>query len=458
MIKTLLRIAWLNLKRDYVALGLSFVLPIVFFSIFALIFGGVQYGDNTGQNQLKVLAVDLDHGKISRRLLDALGKQSSLKLEHIEDVDAALPTAPEEIRQSAVNLVRRGKYSVAVVIPAGWSDRFMEFSADDKPVEVVYDAANPLGQYSVSGLIQAAAFTSVPDVFMDRGMGWMDTIGAGLTPQQRAILDDLKQKIQPGGIWDNSASKQSPENSSPVDQTQKSASRYAGIVQIVTSPARPLKSEGLAPGASSIISYYAAGIGVMFLLFSMAAAGGSLLEEEEGGTLERLLNSQVSMGRILASKWFFHCIVGVVQLTIMFVWGALAFGLDLWSMKHLSGYVLMTVPTAAAAAAFGIVLATLSRSRAQLNGLSTTLILVMSALGGSMAPRFIMPKYIDTLSLFTFNGWALDGYLKVFWYEDPNASLGVFLVNLLPQVGVITGLIIVFMVIARLLAWRWETI
>ena len=40
MIRTLLGIHWLNLRRDFVALGLTFVLPIVFFSIFAVIFGG----------------------------------------------------------------------------------------------------------------------------------------------------------------------------------------------------------------------------------------------------------------------------------------------------------------------------------------------------------------------------------------------------------------------------------
>ena len=37
---TVLRIAWLNMKRDRVAQALTFLLPIVFFSIFATVFGG----------------------------------------------------------------------------------------------------------------------------------------------------------------------------------------------------------------------------------------------------------------------------------------------------------------------------------------------------------------------------------------------------------------------------------
>ena len=43
---TLLRIGWMNLKRDRVAQALTFLLPIVFFSIFASVFGG-QGGDST---------------------------------------------------------------------------------------------------------------------------------------------------------------------------------------------------------------------------------------------------------------------------------------------------------------------------------------------------------------------------------------------------------------------------
>ena len=77
------------------------------------------------------------------------------------------------------------------------------------------------------------------------------------------------------------------------------------------------------------------------------------------------------------------------------------FGLPLFS--HLPGFVVMTVVTAAAAAAFGLVLATSGRTRAQLSGLSTIVILTMSALGGSMFPRFLMSETMQKFGLVTFN-------------------------------------------------------
>jgi ABC-2 type transport system permease protein len=133
----------------------------------------------------------------------------------------------------------------------------------------------------------------------------------------------------------------------------------------------------------------------------------------------------------------------------MFLWGWLVFDLPLFS--HLPGFAVMTAVTAGAAAALGLVLATIARSRAQLSGFSTILILTMSALGGSMFPRFLMSETMQKFGLLTFNGWALDGYLKVFWRDAP-------LWQLWPQVLVLAVLTIAFLAAARVLARRWETV
>ena len=77
-------------------------------------------------------------------------------------------------------------------------------------------------------------------------------------------------------------------------------------------------------------------------------------------------------------------------LAPVFLWGWLVFQVELWS--HIPGFLVMTIVTAAAAAAFGIMLGTLCRTRGQLAGMSTTVILLMSAVGGSMFPRFAMSE------------------------------------------------------------------
>ena len=74
----------------------------------------------------------------------------------------------------------------------------------------------------------------------------------------------------------------------------------------------------------------------------------------------------------------------------------------------------------------------------------------MSALGGSMFPRFLMSETMQRFGLLTFNAWALDGYLKVFWRQ---AAIW----ELWPQVLVLVMLAAVFLTTARLIARRWET-
>jgi ABC-2 type transport system permease protein len=134
---------------------------------------------------------------------------------------------------------------------------------------------------------------------------------------------------------------------------------------------------------------------------------------------------------------------------VMFLWGRVAFGVPLFS--HLPGFAVMTIATASAAGALGLVLASVARSRAQLSGFSTIFILTMSALGGSMFPRFLMSETMQRVGLVTFNAWALDGYLKVFWRDAPVSQLW-------PQVAVLVGLTIVFLATARVVARKWEAI
>ena len=196
------------------------------------------------------------------------------------------------------------------------------------------------------------------------------------------------------------------------------------------------------------IAFYAGGIAVMFLLFNAAGAGGALLDEVDSGTLDRLLTANAGMGTVLLGKWLFITVTGIAQITVMFAWGMLVFDLDL--LHHLPGFAVITSFTAASAAGMGLVLATLCRSRQQLSGISTLLILTQSALGGSMFPRFLMSDTLQSLSLFTFNAWALDGYLKVFWRDAP-------LRELWPQLAVLAALTVVFLALARVLAKRWET-
>lgn len=425
MIRTLLRVGYLNLRRDPIALSLKFLLPIVFFSIFASVFGR-QGGGLT--NPIRVAVVDEDRSDFSRRLLAALRQEKGLSVRGPEGTGGPLFD-----RAGAEQAVRRGDVPIAVVMPPGLGESFASagFAGQGTvSITLLSDVSDPVAPQVVLGLLQRAAMTAAPDLLVAGGLRQFEQQGGPMTDRQRQAMDAwlprLRAQADAGG------------NAGATGSSGTGMLIQAEVVDVM----RARGSRG------SLISFYAAGIGVMFLLFSSVAdAGGALLDEAEAGTLERLLSTNMGLTRLLAGKWLFLVLGGIAQLTVMFLWGRLAFGLPLFS--HLPGFAVMTVATAAAASALGLVLATLARSREQLSGFSTILVLTMSALGGSMFPRFLMSEGMQKIGLVTFNAWALDGYLKVFWRDAP-------LVDLWPQVLVLAGLTVVFLGGARMLARRWE--
>jgi ABC-2 type transport system permease protein len=429
LIFPIVRTAIISLRRDSAAFALSFVLPIAFFSIFAVIFGG----RHDTMPKVSVLLVDEDQSRASRQLVRALQQDGSLAVSTgpASDKKTAAPN-PEYTAATAEDAVKAGVAPVALIIPHGFGQNPISFDGGNSntAIQLLNDSSDMIAPQMVAGILQKAAMTAMPDVMAEQGMKYTEKYIGGLTPEQRkqmhVNLDRLRE-------FENKRA----DNASPAP----AASATAGLIAV---NARAVVGENK---RSPMISFYAAAIGVMFLLFTASNSAGVLLDEAESGTLDRVLSSQVNMTSLLAGKLTYNTLLAFVQLVAMFVWAAVVFKLDLFT--HLAGFVVMGVCTAFAVAAFGMLLASICKTRAQLGALSTLLILTMSSIGGSMFPRFLMPPGMQKAGLFTINAWAIDGFTKVFWRDLPVKELW-------PQVGVLLGVGVVLFVVARRVARRWE--
>ncbi|HEY6194592.1 MAG TPA: ABC transporter permease [Candidatus Eisenbacteria bacterium] len=391
MIAMLIRNSWKQLRRDRGAQVLAFVVPIAFFSIFAVIFGP-RGSSVTGTSRVAVAVADESNTPRSRALVAAMAADSGLKVLTVwtGHAEGGAKSGQAITRALAERLVKDGDVETALVLPAGIDTSMLSFARGGVKALVLRDPSDPVASKVVGGLLQRAALHAGGGGLLALAGGDPDAM-LPIRVEERAVLGERRE--------------------------------------------------------SPMIAFYAAGIAVMFIMFSAASAGGALIEETESGTLERVLTTGLGMNGLLAAKWIYLTSLGCMQICVMFVWGMLVFRLPL--LGHLPGFAIMTVCTAAAAAAFGLVLATLSRTRQQLSGLANLLVLSLNALGGSMFPRFLMSEALQKYSLVGFNAWALDGYLKVFWRESPLAALA-------PQVGALLGFTALFLVLARRLARRWE--
>jgi ABC-type multidrug transport system permease subunit len=156
-----------------------------------------------------------------------------------------------------------------------------------------------------------------------------------------------------------------------------------------------------------------AGTSVFMLLFSVVGIGGSLLDEKQEGMLKKLLCSPLPPDHILFGKLVFANIISIIQLIVMFVYGWLVFGLDI--MHHLPSLILMIFAIAFACSGLGVVLASFAKTRQQVQGFSSIIVLVMSALGGSMIPIFMMPEFMQKIAVVSVNYWAIQGFYDIFW-------------------------------------------
>ena len=103
MIVPIVRTAIVSLRRDRAALALSFILPIAFFSIFAVIFGGQH--DSTAR--INVILVNEDHSRASLDLVRGLQREGSLNIH----------TRPSSRSKSAAPMP---EYTAATAEAAAW--------------------------------------------------------------------------------------------------------------------------------------------------------------------------------------------------------------------------------------------------------------------------------------------------------------------------------------------------
>jgi ABC-2 type transport system permease protein len=440
-------------------LTLSFIVPIAFFSIFAGIFGS----RSGGTDPIRIAVVDEDQSELSRRLVQALQAEGGLRVETgpatakesaaakkfgAGSAPAGGPAPRLYDTRAAEAAVRAGDFPVAIVIPKGFGLAPIGFGPTEggTKLQILNDSSDPIAAQVVYGLLQKAAMVSMPDAMAAEGTKYLDKASGGLTGEQRARVEQSMRELRAhaesqaapkGGPADGSAAPKGAPGGS-------AAPKSGALTGLVSAEIRDVVGENK---KNPVVAFYAAGIGVMFLLFSAAAAGGAILDESESGTLDRILSSRVTMTTLLLGKLTYAALLGFAQLTVMFLWGALAFQVELF--KHLGGFVVMASVTALASAGLGLALASACKTRAQLSALTTLVVLTMSALGGSMVPRFIMPDLLQRIGLVTFNAWALDGFTKIFWREEPVSHVW-------PQVLVLLGAVVLFFAIARRLARRWE--
>jgi ABC-2 type transport system permease protein len=349
--------------HDQRSVILTFLLPLILITLFAFAYGGAGGFDGRSE-PVSLLVSDMDQTNTSKEIIH--------KIDSLDDIRIF-----ESDPLKAKELIIKGKYPSALIIYKGFSDSLEAGKATS--VELIYDRSREMEISILQQNLIRTLMSSTNEIIIRKNVE--KYIQELFPDDDNDISQDILRAVTKNGINED-AIKWTPVVGIKNDTK-------LGLIQAV------------------------AGTAILMLLFSVAGVGTSILEEKENGTINRLLYSPLKGSTILYSKMLFAFFISVLQLTVMFLFAWLAFKMDL--SVNIPALILMITATSFAVSSLGIFLAAVAKTRQQAQNLSTILILVMSAIGGSMIPLFIMPSILQKIALLSVNYWGIQGFYDIFW-------------------------------------------
>lgn len=412
------------IKKDYIifwhdkpAFSLTFIVPIFLIFLFGSIFSGsggspsgirVAFLNNSDSNIAKKLEFVLDTTKafyLIRSYSDDTGKNAAFDTNSIK------------------TYIRKGNASAALVIPG---DAFTDTSLGLK-LKFYYDPKNEMEMQLTEGLLTKSIMSQMQNLFMT-SIRRRTVISLGKEKSNsfnNKIAGVVSQYFNVDTTRVNKWMSFSNSDSVLNDTTSTSTSFFNNLLQI--DKEQLVGKDINNPGATRSVGGWA----IMFLLFSLTGASTSLLDENKSRVILRILSAPVSRDKILFGKYLYNFSLGCIQLLVMFFAGFILFHIDIFS--NFFNLLLIIISASLASTAFGMFLASISRTQSQASGLGTLLILTMSGIGGAWFPTFILPPFIQILSKFSIVYWAMEGFMDVLWR-------GSGILDILPYIGILIGM------------------
>ena len=192
-------------------------------------------------------------------------------------------------------------------------------------------------------------------------------------------------------------------------------------------------------GSSDIVDELMPGILTMFVLFAITLTARALVEERKKGTLERLLTTQLGAGQLFAGKFLANFSRGLVQTLILMLLSYAVF--QMFTPLSFVESLVVAVVFIAAVSSLGLIIASLARTEDQATWMAVFFTMATVLLGGTF---FEIPEsgVLSILSKLSVNFYAIDAFKTIIGEGGSLADVG-------PQLGVMAGVAVVGLLVAR---------
>jgi ABC-2 type transport system permease protein len=365
-------------------------LAMLIFPLFMSITIGSIMGNGSNDREFPVMHIlvenrDVD-GALSGLIMGALGQEEAKKR-----IDAT----PVEVGTGEA-MMEKGKASALLIFPENFTDDVLNRRETSITVvrnpsegitpEIAVEGAGVLATYLDNGARLLGDELSKLQTMMDQDR-FPDAMQVG------AIAAGITEKI--GGVQ-----------------------RYL-LPPVVAINSTKGKSES-AP-SFSIFAYILVMTTVMAVMFVAVRSIGDLFEESKSGMLRRQLSSPLPLSRIVAAKFFFGVLIGVIVTGMLAVVGTLMRWIE--TPVDLPAAVLLTIAFSASVCGLLSMVFAVCTTEKQAGIFSWLIIMGMSAVGGSLIPVEAMPAAMRHAASFTVNYWVVDGYKSILFSGGNTATI-----------------------------------
>jgi ABC-2 type transport system permease protein len=332
--------------RDKSAILMGIVAPLGL----AFIFAAIIPDASAGSFDIHVAVVDNDGGQISSSfindVLPSVEQQGLLTVTKYDDADKALAD------------VENGNQDAVYIFPAGYSASVQ--SGSGGTVRLVRNVDS--------------------------------TIGGQIA---KAVLDSYLSEVEAVTLSVGTAMADGAHDVAAI--TARAMDTPAAVVLAETEASnRTLDTK----------TFFAAGMAIFFLFFTVQFGVSSLLEERLNGTLPRLLGAPISRWSIIGGKALTSFVLGLVSMVVLAVATTLLIGAN-WG-NPLGVAVLMVAGVLSALGIMAVV-AVVAKTPEQAANWQSIIAVVLGLLGGTFFPLSQGPRLLALLSKLTPHAWFMQG-------------------------------------------------
>lgn len=161
---------------------------------------------------------------------------------------------------------------------------------------------------------------------------------------------------------------------------------------------------------------------IFSMFFIIIPISNTFVNERRLGTLARLAVMNVSIGGLLASKMIPYFVINQIQFIAMLMVGMFIvplFGGDPLSIgNNLTALLVVSSVLSFASISYALALASFVQTTDQAVTIGGVLNIIFAAIGGIMIPVFVMPDFMQQLTILSPMSWGLEAFLALFLQDS----------------------------------------